>query len=268
MTKVVTSSKESISKLLNIYKSLVSEEIYTVFEFGSRYGEDAIEFVGTLTNVLVHSFECNPAAVQICKENIKSYPRIKLNEFALSDEDGKVKFYPINPKLTKTTWADGNLGASSMFVASGDYPVEDYVQDEIEVDCMRLDTYCLLNNVENIDIVWMDVQGAELLVLKGLGTRINSVNCFHLEVEFFEIYKNQPLWKEVRAFLEDNGFHFVGFTNKGKYSGDAVFVRSSLILNKRILRQTCNSNLIIREERPSINRKLKGVLVKFLKRVF
>ena len=42
----------------------------------------------------------------------------------MSDKNGYIKFYPINPELTETTHKDGNIGASSMFKASGKYPIE------------------------------------------------------------------------------------------------------------------------------------------------
>jgi hypothetical protein len=50
----------------------------------------------------------------------------------------------------------------------------------------------------------------------------------HIEVEFMEIYSGQPLFKEVKKYLVKNNFVFIGFTSKGKFSADAVFINKTL----------------------------------------
>ena len=52
----------------------------------------------------------------------------------------------------------------------------------------------------------MDIQGAELLALKGLGEYIDRVKIVHTEVLFLELYKNQPLYNDTKKFLNSNGF--------------------------------------------------------------
>ena len=61
------------------------------------------------------------------------HPMISLVECAVGDRDGNATFHPMDPQRTVTTWADGNPGASSLFVASGKYEVETYVQGSEEV---------------------------------------------------------------------------------------------------------------------------------------
>ena len=87
------------------------------------------------------------------------------------------------------------------------------------------------NNISVIDLIWMDIQGAELMALKGLGERIKDVNIIHSEVEFFEIYKNQPLFIEIKKYLNKRGFLLGFFTSFGKYSGDAVFINKYTLKN-------------------------------------
>jgi len=40
--------------------------------------------------------------------------------------------------------------------------VEQYVQNKVEVDCIRLDDLCGQLQIDVIDLIWMDLQGAEL----------------------------------------------------------------------------------------------------------
>ena len=137
---------------------------YVIFDVGSRDCAQSIEFYNMFPNSKIYAFECNPNTLNICKKNIEPYSdRITLIEGAVCDYDGTIKFYPINQSKTRTTWADGNPGASSLFKSNGKYTVETYVQDEITTNAHRLDTVMKNHNIPKVDIIWMDLQGAELL---------------------------------------------------------------------------------------------------------
>ena len=129
---------------------------------------------------------------------------------------------------TETTWMDGNPGASSMFKASGMYPPERYVQNEMMVESMTLKRFMDEWGIKKIDILWMDCQGAELMVLKGLKNRLQDVRLIHTEVEFFEIYSGQPLFKDIDDLLKARGFEFVMFTSKDTYAADALYINKNI----------------------------------------
>jgi FkbM family methyltransferase len=151
-----------------------------------------------------------------------------LTEKAVSDKPGTLAFFPTDPERTVSGWPNGNPGASSIFVATGAYPEEHYVQNRIKVEAIRLDTFLEAHKVPAIDVLWMDVQGAEKLVLTGMGKHLRDVKCVHLEAEFFEIYKGQALFGDVDTLLRNHGFQLLGFTSYSRYSADALYVRDDV----------------------------------------
>jgi FkbM family methyltransferase len=223
------SNIETINILFKIVKKYLGKKVEVIFEFGSRYGEDTIEFAKIYPQSKIYAFECNPNTLAICKKNTEKYLNIKLIEKAVGDIDGTIKFYPINPAKTITTWEDGNQGASSLFKASGKYPIENYVQDEVDVPIVKLSTIMKEYSLSHIDILWMDIQGAELLALRGLENQLDNVHFIHTEVEFMEIYDSQPLFTEIKNYLLCYDFFFYGFTNKSEFSGDAVFINKKIV---------------------------------------
>lgn len=206
-------------------------EVKTVFEAGACDCSDSVAMTFVYPKAHIYSFECNPETIPLCKKMIGDNDRITLTESAVSDVNGEITFYPIDTKLTKTSHINGNPGASSMFKASGLYPVETYVQNEIKVQSIRLDDFCKGKNIDSIDLLWLDAQGAELMILKGLGEMISKVKVMKIEVEFKPQYSDAPLFDEVLAFLEGKGFRFVRFLGKvdeDSWTDDAIFVNTNL----------------------------------------
>ncbi len=197
-----------------------------VFEFGARDCADSILIADAFPKARVYSFECNRATLPLCRNNAAANPRITLIERAVGEIDGETTFHPIDQEKTVTTWTDGNPGASSLFLASGKYEVETYVQRSEEVSVIRPDTFMGECGIAKVDAVWMDIQGAELMALRGFGERISDVGLLSLEAEFVEIYEGQPLFWEIHDFLAGRGFQLTRFLTLGRHSCDAVFVQN------------------------------------------
>lgn len=88
------------------------------------------------------------------------------------------------------------------------------------------------------DFIKIDIQGGELEVLKGANQVLGETLGLELEVEFIEMYKNQPLFGEVCKYLETKNFCFMDFTNLCRWErnahvgigqnvfGDALFLKT------------------------------------------
>ena len=62
--------------------------------------------------------------------------------------------------------------------------------------------------VINPDFVKLDTQGTELYILKGMQhTLTRSIFSVEVEVEFIEMYQDQPLFNEVDSFMRERRFH-------------------------------------------------------------
>lgn len=219
--------EQHIFKLLEITNQYLKSDINVILDIGARDLTESIFLSENYPNAKVISFECNPQTLPICREKSKNYPNIELIDKAVNEYDGTCKFYPINPSKTKTTWEDGNPGASSLFIANDNYPFEKYVQDEIEVDCIRIDTILKERNIDKIDIIWMDLQGAELIALKSIGDILKNVSIICTETEMTPMYKNQALFKDIDFFLKEN-FDFVHGNLNTTWGTDVFYVNKKL----------------------------------------
>ena len=93
---------------------------------------------------------------------------------------------------------------------------------EEKVKCEQLDKVSEENKI-SIDAVKLDTQGSELDILKGARKALfNDVFSLEIEVEFAELYENQPLSGDIDKYLSDYGFQLMDYGNltymKGKNS--------------------------------------------------
>ena len=80
------------------------------------------------------------------------------------------------------------------------------------VNTIRIDDIAEINDV---DFLKIDVQGAELSVLQNARRVMSSALVVQVEVEFVELYQGQPMFADVDIFLRAQGFQFHTFNGFG-----------------------------------------------------
>ena len=187
-------------------------------------GQDSLVLKNLFHAAKIYAFECTPFSIKRWKESIDDEDII-LVEKAVCNFTGETKFYVNNADKTITSHPHGNQGANSLFKANPEYDLETYVQDEITVPCTTISDWAAENNISKIDVVWMDIEGGELKALKGMGSLIETIRALHLEVEFYPVHLEQPLFPEVHELLTNSDFKFVDFENKGSWFADANYAK-------------------------------------------
>ncbi|EKV01772.1 methyltransferase, FkbM family [Leptolyngbya sp. PCC 7375] len=81
--------------------------------------------------------------------------------------------------------------------------------DKTNVSVTRLDTFCIANNIAEIDFLKIDTQGYELQVLKGAGEKISCIKRILLEVQLQPLYENAGTKEEIIDYLTNRGFRLV-----------------------------------------------------------
>lgn len=124
-----------------------------------------------------------------------------------------------------------NNGQSSSILEFGTHSVEhpevEFIDSQLRITSTVDDARASDAVKQQCNLINLDVQGAELKVLKGATEFLKGVDYIYAELNLQELYKGCPLVSEIQDFLE--GFTLVesSFTIHGW--GDGFFVRDTCI---------------------------------------
>lgn len=207
--KLISLSKKIVYKILNKksnnlnkkqIKKMLGTEKPIIFEIGSANGKDSQEFLDIFIDekMRLYGFEPEPKNIKIIKEKIKDL-RFRLFEGVISDKNEKVLFNRSRTKNPNDLSLSGSIMNPKNHLKTWDWI---HFDEKIEVNSKTLDSFCEENNINLIDFVWCDVQGAEeKVILGGRNTFKNKVKYLYTEYSNDEYYEGQPNLKRILELL-------------------------------------------------------------------
>lgn len=172
--------------ILDHYKNAVLEATdAVVVEIGAADGGDTEALASALIAngkpYRLYAFECEPK--NIPKIEAKKIPGLLFRPVAISDVDGTGRF------VGSGSWPySGSLKEPKLHRISHAWiPFE----PPISVETVKLDTVFREEHLDHIDFLWMDVQGAEDLVISGGQKALARTKLLYTEIYEDEQYTGQ-----------------------------------------------------------------------------
>ena len=220
--------------------NLVKKDNPIIIEIGAADGEDSKQFLKNYKNITLHCFEPDPRAYITHKNNINDN-RCKLYDYAISNNDGVANFHLSNKKnvnheklyrndrkemFRKATNTykeifdiDNNTKCGfgwfySSSLSDINYKEASHSYTDYKVKTMKLDTFCLKNNIKSIDFLWTDVQGAEKELISGAKNILKNTRYILLEFGEVNEYINSMTEEQTINLMKNYSFeHIVKWEN-------------------------------------------------------
>lgn len=186
-----------------------------VVDIGAFDADSSIFFAKRLTKNKILGFEPNPVPFAKGKRNAKGYANIELFNLGFSNSTGEVDF-----QVTK------NLVSSSLYHIKDNSEIS--FEKAITVKVTTLDNF--LANYKEILLIKLDVQGAELNILRKGKETLKKTKLVLTEVLNAEMYTGGCMYYEVDEILRDNGFRIhtviTNYNNEGVKYFDILYINS------------------------------------------
>lgn len=167
-----------------------NKEEINIIDIGAAIGEYSLYAANKYPNSKIYSFEPFPESFDLLKENIK------LNNY-------NNQIFPFNIAVSDNSKGEvlsiskfGNQDNSTHNPVNGSY------KSSIKTSSTTINEIILKNNLDEVEILKLDCEGAEWKILFCSDTILNRIRFITLELHNYEDYKP----KDLVAFLEKNNF--------------------------------------------------------------
>jgi len=218
------------------------DKIKTILDIGSWHLKQTIELAQIFQFANIYAFEPNPETFNYCCNVLENLPnfmknRISIHELALTNETGRLSFFPLDKTKTHST----NEGIASLSKLrshmDGSLLNDKWIQKEITVEATTLEKWAEQNNIKQIDLIWMDVQGAELKVLQGSKSILSNVKAICTEAGLTPYYEEHSLKQQIDDFMKDNNFiELEKAFCKTSWSGEKAAEADVIYINKNFIK--------------------------------
>ena len=205
---------------MNIFDKLADlnpDENFILFEIGCHYGYDTAKFHTICQIAQIYAFEADPRSAEIFRKNPIA-DKVNFFELCVSDKDGEEELnlssglppvfsqgdasQEVNDFCQTMEWTASSSIRKPTKHLGQQHPWLRF-NETTKVKSITLDTFCQENNIEKIDFIWMDVQGAEDSVFRGAKNILKSTRYIYTEYSDVELYEGQQNLKNMSSQLEN-----------------------------------------------------------------
>ena len=252
-----TNANNSYNFQTNIEKLLKNKKLIGL-DVGAQGGFNSDKFFPERYNKYFESILVDPL-----KNSLEGKESTHTINKGLWSSKGVRKLYILNKRPQSSSMYEPDKKSLSIYgFEEKDFHLFDVSKTET-VECDTLSSSLKALNINTLDYLKIDTQGAELEILKGLENyRPLLIKC---EVQIFPMYKEEPSWTEVTDLLYKLGYIVSDWKKIGSHATrtpvemDMVFIPNFLIESGK--------KLILEKEKEFISLMLISGQIKLLKKI-
>lgn len=188
--------------------ALVGTPSPTILEIGAHDGTHTLRFFKAFAEPTIHCFEPEPRALERWHRALDQRSGVYIHAVAVGSQSGRAIFHrssgrhpgPDGKPMAQGWDYSGSLKAPRRHREL--YPAVSF-ERTMEVPVVSIDDWIQDQEIGVVDLVWMDVQGAEADVFRGMVHTLPRVRLIYTEYSNEELYEGQPSLGELLAMLPE-----------------------------------------------------------------
>ena len=212
---------ETAKKLLDDLK--INQPI--IIDGGACHGSSILECLKHWPNAQIYAFEARPDLSKKLDNKFKSQSNVHIYNQLLGEKNEVMNFH-----------VTSEFGTGSVLPPSA--RAQNYHKGLLDVvNVIRLDCVNLDDSFSNVDLIKLDIHGAELPTLQGSLRLLPQMKVLIIEMLFFESFVGQAPFYKLSEFLYGQKFELFNFFNLASHpsgklgGGDVIFTNTRFFPN-------------------------------------
>ncbi|MGE0799219.1 MAG: FkbM family methyltransferase [Lautropia sp.] len=203
------------SNPFKLQQRLIGAASPLIFDVGAHVGLTCKAYRELFPDARVYAFEPFPESHSKLVRTVAEDAGITVFQLALSDSCGHRTFH-VNPAEATNSLLPTDPSASRVWGAG---LLES--QGTIEVESQTLDAFCSERGIVSIDILKIDVQGAEYAVLQGARALLQAraIGLVYFEVILAATYRGQHRLHEYLQLMDSHDYCLLDYFNPVRKDG-------------------------------------------------
>ena len=211
-------------------RELVNADAPVVFDVGANVGATALRYRALYPRAEIHCFEPYPPSFERLAVALAGDGRISLHRTALSSEAGRAVLN-VNRNAETNSLLPSDDRAAQYW---GEGLLE--TAGAVEVEVQTLDGFCAEHSIARVDVLKLDVQGAEYSVLEGAEAMLAArrIGVIYAEIIVAPTYVGQRRLVDYLALTSARGYELFDLYNPTRRNGrliqsDIIFVSADVL---------------------------------------
>lgn len=231
---LLKNKKNKLNDAFLAQQCLIKSENPVIFDVGAHIGTVTLLYNHLIKNSKIYSFEPFEESYNQLLNSTQNYGNIIPVKKGLSDTIGNAKFHSNNFAPTNSLLPTDKKGEKVW----GEQILD--TKEIVEVEITTIDKFVEFYSIEKINILKIDVQGAEKLVLKGADKTLKEgrIDLIYTEILLQPTYTNQSSFDEILVIMKQNDFSLYNFYNQSYQPNgqirqvDAIFINNKISVTK------------------------------------
>ena len=195
-----------------------------IFDVGSHTGKTINMYRSTFPNSQIFAFEPTESSYKKLINQFYNDTKINVSLLGLSNKKENMTFY-LSESDNLNSFKKPNQRAWGF-----------EKKETAVVETNTLDNICAINNIRNIDILKLDVQGSELDVLKGSHSFLSAskIGLIYVEWQVVPLYKEHSRYYQIGEYLGQYGYELFNLYSINEARSGQIRWGDSIFINTKI----------------------------------
>jgi FkbM family methyltransferase len=213
---------------LELVPTNILSSLRTCVDAGAHAGSWTTALLDLFKPKRVIAVECEPRMVEGLRKTFAKQPVVTVLDAALGESDGRASFHQLR-----------HPAGSSLLKPRPEIKKEflDHSWDVIAtVDVRKVSYDRLVAAEEEISILKLDIQGAEMAMLAASRTGLQKTKCIVMEVTFTSHYEGDSSFAQLHEFMEEKSFGLYRLS-PAYHRGGRILFADAVYVCEEILRE-------------------------------